>query len=133
MPNRTLTDTEYQALLALIRVIDINRLTPAKALTVDLGGRVTFAHAIHVLGDITLNGLLAGFGQGLGINDDVQHAKVTVDKLRLYNDSTPVTSIGAAGDQKGMVAWDSSYIYICTANYDGITNIWKRAAIGGTW
>ena len=25
-----------------------------------------------------------------------------------------------------MIAWDSNYIYICTADYDGSTAIWKR-------
>ena len=47
--------------------------------------------------------------------------------------STPSTSIGVEGDQEGMVCWDSDYIYVCTANYDGSTNIWKRSSLGGTW
>jgi hypothetical protein len=34
------------------------------------------------------------------------------------------TSTGVAGQ----IAWDASYIYVCTA-----TNVWKRAAIGGSW
>ena len=47
--------------------------------------------------------------------------------------STPLTSVGAEGDQEGMVCWDVGYIYVCTANYDGSTNIWKRSSLGGTW
>lgn len=34
------------------------------------------------------------------------------------------TSTGVAGQ----IAWDASYIYVCTA-----TNLWKRVSIGGTW
>ena len=43
--------------------------------------------------------------------------------------TTPTSSIGAVGDGAGMIAWDGSYIYICTAAYDGSTAIWKRAAL----
>tara|TARA_R100001510_G_C7653334_1_gene211474 strand:+ start:3066 stop:3413 length:348 start_codon:yes stop_codon:yes gene_type:complete len=43
--------------------------------------------------------------------------------------ATPSSSIGASGDGAGMIAWDTAYIYICTANYDGKTTIWKRVAL----
>lgn len=46
----------------------------------------------------------------------------------------PATSIGVAGDQTGMVGFDGSYIYYCTADHDSTTNIWKRVAWSGdTW
>ena len=48
--------------------------------------------------------------------------------------SVPGTSVGVSGDQAGMVAFDSSYIYYCTASYDSSSNIWKRVAWSGdTW
>jgi hypothetical protein len=49
--------------------------------------------------------------------------------------TVPAHSYGAAGDVAGMVAFDSTYIYYCTANYvNNSTNIWKRTAHGtGTW
>lgn len=48
--------------------------------------------------------------------------------------SAPSSSVGAAGDLSGMVSWDASYIYVCTASHDGSSNIWKRAALsGGSW
>lgn len=48
--------------------------------------------------------------------------------------TTPTTSIGAAGDRAGQIAVDSSYIYVCTGSYDGVSNIWKRVALtGGSW
>ena len=43
--------------------------------------------------------------------------------------TTPTSSIGAAGDGAGMIAWDGSYIYICTAAHDGSTAIWKRVSL----
>ena len=49
--------------------------------------------------------------------------------------AVPARSFGAAGDRRGMLAIDDSYIYYCTANYvNNSTNIWKRTAHGaGTW
>ena len=48
--------------------------------------------------------------------------------------SVPGTSVGASGDTEGMVAFDASYIYYCTASYDSSSNIWKRVAWSGdTW
>ena len=44
--------------------------------------------------------------------------------------NAPSTSVGAAGDEEGMVAWNNSYIYVCTGNYDGSTAIWKRSSLG---
>ena len=51
--------------------------------------------------------------------------KVTVedDTLTIATSKTPSTAVGTSGDVAGMVAWDSSYIYVCTANYDGSTAI----------
>lgn len=46
--------------------------------------------------------------------------------------SAPASTIGAAGDKLGMIAFDSNYVYICTANYTGSANVWKRVAIS-TW
>ena len=43
--------------------------------------------------------------------------------------TAPSTSNGASGDISGMIAFDSNYIYYCTATYtDGVADIWKRVA-----
>jgi len=43
-------------------------------------------------------------------------------------------STGSTGDQEGMLAADDNYIYVCTADYDGSTNIWKRFNLPtGSW
>lgn len=41
---------------------------------------------------------------------------------------TPASSIGAAGDLAGMSGFDANYIYVCTADYDGVASIWQRVA-----
>ena len=58
---------------------------------------------------------------------------VVDDSITINTSKTPASSLGAAGDKAGMIAWNASYIYVCTADYNGSTNIWKRAAIGSTW
>lgn len=45
---------------------------------------------------------------------------------------TIAAAIGSAGDTKGMVSIDADYIYICSADYDGSTAVWKRVAVA-TW
>jgi hypothetical protein len=51
------------------------------------------------------------------------------------NGVVPEHSYGAAGDKEGMVVFDNTYIYYCTADYvNNSTDIWKRTAHGaGTW
>jgi len=57
---------------------------------------------------------------------------VNANRIRISNSKTPASALGAAGDQEGDIAWDADYIYVCTANYNGATNVWKRTAIS-TW
>ena len=59
--------------------------------------------------------------------------QVTGDRLRITSTYTPATNVGAAGDRAGDIAYDTGYIYVCTADYDGSTVIWKRVAIGDSW
>jgi hypothetical protein len=57
---------------------------------------------------------------------------INANRIRVSNPKTPASALGAAGDQEGDIAWDADYIYVCTANYNGATNVWKRTAIS-TW
>lgn len=43
--------------------------------------------------------------------------------------SVPSSNVGARGDKAGTIAADSTYFYVCTANYDGATAIWKRVSL----
>lgn len=66
-----------------------------------------------------------GNAQFLGGMDITGKLDVNNDTMRLRTVKTPATA-GADGDQ-GDIAWDASYLYVCTA-----TNQWKRAALS-TW
>lgn len=46
----------------------------------------------------------------------------------------PPTSMGESDNRAGEIAFDGSYIYYCTADFDGSTAIWKRVAFSlDTW
>ena len=47
----------------------------------------------------------------------------------VFLQATPSSSIGAPGNVIGMISWDTNYIYVCIANHDGTTAIWKRVAL----
>lgn len=52
------------------------------------------------------------------------HISVVDDHIIITTSRTPSTT-GTTGDKAGSIGWDSNNIYICTANYDGSTIIWK--------
>ena len=43
--------------------------------------------------------------------------------------SKTATAIGASGDVAGSISWDGTNLYVCTANYDGSTIIWKKLVL----
>lgn len=51
------------------------------------------------------------------------------DSLTVASARTVASQVGNAGDVAGMICWDANYVYVCTADYDGSTAIWKRAAL----
>ena len=64
-----------------------------------------------------------------GITDgNIELATQGDGNVIIKNSNTPASAVGQAGDKAGAIAWDASYIYICTEDYDG-GNIWKRVAI----
>jgi hypothetical protein len=69
---------------------------------------------------------------GLGTNAPTATLDINANAMRLRNSKTPASAAGTAGDVQGMIAWDVDFIYICTGNHDGFTNIWKRVGIN-TW
>ncbi len=40
--------------------------------------------------------------------------------------SVPASSVGTAGDVSGQFAYDGTFLYVCVADHDGVTNIWRR-------
>ena len=66
---------------------------------------------------------------GLALLVDTYTAlKATLRGVQIFTPA-PSSAIGASGDVAGLVAFDSSYVYYCTAAYDGSTHIWKRSAL----
>ena len=45
-----------------------------------------------------------------------------------YVSAAPASSVGQAGDVAGMIFADSSFVYVCYAQYDGVSSIWTRTA-----
>ena len=68
------------------------------------------------------------------LRDDSSAVIVDLDGryLTYSNQGVPLTSVGASGDVEGDIAFDSDYMYYCTANYDGSTAVWKRTSLS-TW
>jgi|GEM_PF-5083473 hypothetical protein len=83
--------------------------------------------------DYSGNGYFAG-KVGIACTDPQCKLDVSDNCIRLRASKTPTHSYGANGDKAGMIAWDSSYLYVCRGNYDGTTNIWRRISLpSGTW
>jgi hypothetical protein len=57
---------------------------------------------------------------------------VIVDDHIVIADSRTPTNIGVDGDVAGMLAWDANYLYICTADYDGVSTIWSQLSAGAS-
>jgi hypothetical protein len=114
-------------------VLDVADITPT-------GGTATItADTLHD-GNLTVDGtvgiwdethtnlrLEVASGGGVNVN-----SKIYMNQPAILSTATPGSAIGAVGDEAGTVTWDADYIYICTADYDGITAIWKRSPIA-TW
>jgi hypothetical protein len=39
------------------------------------------------------------------------------------------TAVGVSGDAAGQIAYDGTNLYVCVANYDGSTVIWKKLVL----
>ena len=40
--------------------------------------------------------------------------------------SKTATAIGESGDVAGSISWNGTNLFVCTANYDGSTAVWKK-------
>ena len=54
--------------------------------------------------------------------------EVNDDKIVINNTKTP-TGVGAAGDKQGSISYDGTNLYVCTADYDGSTVVWKKLVL----
>jgi hypothetical protein len=62
-----------------------------------------------------------------------ERLNATGDRINIQNTYTPAAAIGASGDAAGDVAYDGTYLYVATGNYDGVTAIWGRIALTTGW
>lgn len=95
-------------------------------LRLDFRGDASFYNAGATVGmtwDASANSNAGGLG--IGTTTPTEQLDLSGDAIRIRTSQTPA-SAAATGDA-GMICWDASYIYVCTA-----TNTWKRAAIA-TW
>ena len=84
-----------------------------------IGGVITTTESFSVSAGATVNGETIIFYNPAETGATYRHA-------------APASSVGEPGDVEGMIYADASYIYVCTATYDGIANIWKRSVVSGT-
>lgn len=74
-------------------------------------------------------GLAANDGQGDAIR--TAYIKCNDNFAELYDrvqTTPPATPAGSVGDTAGMIAYDDTYFYVCLADYDTSSEIWKRVA-----
>lgn len=72
---------------------------------------------------------------GLGDPIRTAYTKCNTNFSELYSrvqSTAPTAPVGVVGDSAGMYSYDSTYFYICTADYDGSTQIWQRIAFDTT-
>ena len=75
----------------------------------------------------TITPLITNGDLTLGVNGTGQ-VVVSDDRIVITTTKT-ATGIGSAGDVAGSIAWDTTNLYVCTANYDGSTAVWKKLVL----
>ena len=69
-------------------------------------------------------------GQGDPIREAFQKCNDNFSELYSREQpSPPTTAVGSIGDQAGMYSYSGSFFYICVADYDGSTQIWRRVSV----
>jgi hypothetical protein len=63
----------------------------------------------------------------LGVNG-TGNVVVNDDRI-IITETKTATGVGNAGDRKGSISYDGTNLYVCTANYDGSTAIWKKLVL----
>ena len=108
--------------------------------------KITLAESVDITGTLNvptleINNISSADSSAIQINDGVNILGTTntatlfvnddnITIARRWNDdSTRASSVGKSGDTAGMIAWEDDAVYVCTANFDGSTQIWRRAAI----
>ena len=113
--------------------ITTSSLTATTGITGNVTGQLTTSDDIRIQNGAFLNRINSDTLTGNRAIDfpDRNGIVAVIHNGRLTGPTTnaPATSVGAVGDTLGDIAFNGSYMYYCTANYDGSTVIWKRAAL----
>lgn len=69
-----------------------------------------------------------------GNYNDLSNKPTIPTVTTVYVTSAPTSSIGNASDVPGMIFATSLFVYMCYGVYDGVSNIWAKAAtVSSTW
>ena len=74
-----------------------------------------------------------GLSPNDGLGDAIRNAYIKCNNnfAELYSrvqENPPLTPAGTTGDTAGMIAYDTSYLYVCIADFDSSSEIWKRVS-----
>jgi hypothetical protein len=96
------------------------------------GVEITFVDTVAPSELVDVRFLATGVAGGINmLANTITFNDGTVQSTAYTVVAVPSTPVGQAGDVQGMVAYDTTYWYWCTADYDGISNIWSSASNGG--
>jgi hypothetical protein len=135
-----LTSSAADILLNRNTVVDASKTFTLGNVQIDNTTNATVSainnRTLYVLGDsVTVEdnaggGRLTCNSEGIAINSDATSFTVSPGKAIFNGIDVPARSTGSAGDVTGQVAFDSSYMYYCIADYNpsGLSNIWRRVA-----
>ena len=79
------------------------------------------------INNTTITPLITNSDLTLGVNGTGQ--VVVADDRIVINTTKTASGVGAAGDVAGSIAWDTTNLYVCTADYDGSTAVWKKLVL----
>ena len=82
---------------------------------------------LYSSGVVTSTGNITTPDTLLASNVNAANMKIIEGNLTIANTFSIGNSFGRLGDVRGKIVWDSGNIYVCTADYNGASAIWKRA------
>ena len=80
-----------------------------------------------LINDTTITPLITNGDLTLGVNGTGQ--VIIADDRIVINTTKTASGVGSAGDVAGSIAWDTTNLYVCTADYDGSTAVWKKLVL----
>ena len=79
------------------------------------------------INNTTITPLITNNDLTLGVNGTGQ--VVVADDRIVISTTKTASGVGAAGDVAGSIACDTTNLYVCTADYDGSTAVWKKLVL----